>query len=802
MAALVTMEINSGMKYWYLLLLTIAVMFHGNLTAQPGTPCLATKKIIYHSSKAGEVFLVWGTNYWQTPASQLLPKNSFLKNKYACTPLDRSGSNYSTSITLPCDSRLDYYFWIPKNAKGKEVDGWDTNNDNNYYTPTNGNEVVELTDSNLKFYLKPFSLIQKGKLFFILSLIVFVFAIAWYQRTRSFKLYNFLPGLWIAALVLMALSRYEIVSTGQQSFWIDIGALFPDLLWLGGIFLCSALLQSIVRNKNAATITLLIAYASILFLTILISLLNIEVVKQLGTPFNYKWLYYSDFLKGNDAQVGASKTLTSWYIKNLVALLSSFLLLGVGLAILFSQFRFSKKWRTGIYCLMLLLFILSYVCYCKLHVRSSKVQTPVYAFMSSLIDPPGKAKLSGMQVPDSVEKYIIDAHNQSVNGRYDSLHVIDNIIVFVSESTPAQLISLYDSGFQCTPALKKWQPISRMYTNMYAHIPSTPNSMLSLLSGIYPMIDYRSALLEKVQLPKPSLPQLLKSKEWKTSLFFSSDLDYAGMRKYAADQNFETIEDNRSIPCNRSFRITQSNIDGLDDSCMVGRYLNWLQNSPGQKTFSLLWTNQTHNPYYTNNNDHYSPNETLNRYLNALHHTDKVFDQLMSSLNKTRQLEKTLVFFLADHGEAFNTHDQKLHASKVYEENVHIPCLVFNPILFNGSRDENIFGLIDIAPSIAHVLGIKKPSIWQGKSLLDKNNFSRAFFISPYTDLIMGTRNSHWKYIYNVDTEEEELYDLQTDPGELNNRMNEFPQIAKQEKEMLGGWLHFVDHTYKAWSKN
>jgi arylsulfatase A-like enzyme len=66
----------------------------------------------------------------------------------------------------------------------------------------------------------------------------------------------------------------------------------------------------------------------------------------------------------------------------------------------------------------------------------------------------------------------------------------------------------------------------------------------------------------------------------------------------------------------------------------------------------------------------------------------------------------------------------------------------------------------------------------------------------------MGTRHGKWKYIYNVDTEDEELFDLSTDPGELNNRKNMFPQIADQEKEMLGGWLQFVDRKYKSWTKN
>jgi arylsulfatase A-like enzyme len=790
------------MKSRKFFLFLLAITFHIGSQAQTGHSCLSTKKIIYHSSKAAEVYLVWGINYWQTPPSGLLPKNSIIKNKFAYSPLVRSKDNYTISITIPCDTRLDYYFYISKDNEGKEVDGWDTNNNNNYYTVSGSNESIELSDSKLKFFHKPFSIIEKGKLFLFVSFLSFLITIAWYYKTRQINTFQFLPGLFFSALVFIILSRFEISGFSHLTLPISIGTLFQDLLWLALVLLCTALLEYIFKNKKRFPISIMISYGFIVFTTLCISLLNIEVVRQLGTPFSYKWLYYSDFLKGNDAQVGAAKTLTTWYIKNLLAILSSFVLLGFALAIVFSQFPRVKAGKIVFYSMVFFTVIISYGFSRNVHLPSSKVQNPVFAFVSSLVDPPGKSKLSKLPIPDSVKSYFIHIEAPVKNTIYDSLHPIDNVIVFVSESTPAQYISLYDSTFECTPALKKWESISRMYTNMYAHIPSTPNSMLSILSGIYPMIDFRSALLEKIHLPAPSLPQLLGSKDWKTSLFFSSDLDYAGMRNYATAQNFTTVEDNRSIPCKQSYTVTHSNIDGLDDSCIVTRYLGWLENTQGQKTFSMIWTNQTHNPYYSSTNIQYSSDETLNRYLNALHHTDQVFDQLMTALSQTGKLNKTLVIFIADHGEAFNTHDQKLHASKVYEENVHIPCILYNPLLFNGERNKDISGLIDIAPSVAHVLGINKPSHWQGKSLLaNKNNPGRTFFISPYTDLIMGTRHGQWKYIYNVDTEEEELFDLETDPAELNNRKSEFSQIALQEKQMLAGWLQYVDGNYKAWSK-
>lgn len=219
-----------------------------------------------------------------------------------------------------------------------------------------------------------------------------------------------------------------------------------------------------------------------------------------------------------------------------------------------------------------------------------------------------------------------------------------------------------------------------------------------------------------------------------------------------------------------------------------------------KKKFSMFWTNQTHYPYYTNTDTSYTKeNDNLNRYLNALHHTDKVFGELMTELKKRNELKSTLVIFVADHGEAFNTHYQTLHASRVYEENVHIPCILFNPVFYKGQYDNNIHGLIDIDVTIANLLGLQKPKEWQGKSLFDTTKDGRTFFISPYTDLILGTRNKNWKYIYDADTKENELYNLATDPKELFNVSDRYPEVVKKEHEILIAWVQYIHKKYAQW---
>ncbi|TGR89203.1 hypothetical protein EN834_36835, partial [bacterium M00.F.Ca.ET.191.01.1.1] len=70
-----------------------------------------------------------------------------------------------------------------------------------------------------------------------------------------------------------------------------------------------------------------------------------------------------------------------------------------------------------------------------------------------------------------------------------------------------------------------------------------------------------------------------------------------------------------------------------------------------------------------------------------------------------------------DHGEAFGEHDDYVHASAIYEENVHIPLIMINKHLFHDQVVQSVGGIVDIAPTILDILGLPLPKQWQGRSL-------------------------------------------------------------------------------------
>jgi lipoteichoic acid synthase len=144
-----------------------------------------------------------------------------------------------------------------------------------------------------------------------------------------------------------------------------------------------------------------------------------------------------------------------------------------------------------------------------------------------------------------------------------------------------------------------------------------------------------------------------------------------------------------------------------------------------------------------------------------------------------------------DHGEAFGTHGQFTHASNIYEENLKVPCLLINPKMFNGERDPRIAGMIDVAPTITHLLKLPLPKEWQGNSLLGNYKRDHTFFIGPYSDFQFGSRFNNWKLIYNATTNQYSLFDIIKDPGETKNVADKNKKLVENEFELMAGWVQF-----------
>ncbi len=708
---------------------------------------------------------------------------------------------FFVTISLPEKTNMNYMFWVPIDNKGDSTDGWDTYGEMTYSSTFDKNRNIHINDDALWMPEKKigFDILKSGWQFLYALVGLSAVLLIVFRKQLYMKKVHVLTGILLLYVIVIFLIRLQMNHMEKIHHWKIFGAIFPDLLLL--LFISIIFYPLIYLLKNYNRLKSLVVVVLILFslFSILFSLLNIEIVRQLGRPLNYQWLYYSDFMKGTDAKNAIAYNFSSQLKLNMTLILGGILIFGFSYSFLPAPGRNQVK---AIFILIgVSLLSLSFYQYKTIRYDKAKTANPVAELVQSVISTQQKPQLFSMKISKKVQQVIESYHSNSVAEKLDTAGLITNVVLFVLESTPKNMVSIYDSTYNVTPNLLKWKSISTAFTNMYSHIPSTSNSMATMISGIYPLISYKSIINEYSKNALPSISSELKNKSWKTSLFSSADLTFGNMEAFAKKYDFTTTGDSKTILCNYpKFQVTNTLLDGLDDKCIAYQYLIWYDTLSNEKKFSILWTNQTHYPYFVHAEKevkYIKGNIEFNRYLNALKSVDEAFGILMDGLQKRNALNNSLIIVVGDHGEAFGTHDQTGHGNKIYEENVNIPCIIYNPVFCKGTMSDVIAGLIDITPTIVHVLGLTKSGEWEGKSLFSKIANGRTFFISPYSDFLFGTRSGEWKYIYNATVNKEELYNLKTDPYELTDLSKQYKEVAQREYEMLGGWVQFHNKRLK-----
>lgn len=198
-----------------------------------------------------------------------------------------------------------------------------------------------------------------------------------------------------------------------------------------------------------------------------------------------------------------------------------------------------------------------------------------------------------------------------------------------------------------------------------------------------------------------------------------------------------------------------------------------------------------------------SSDETILDRWRMLAAVDESMGALFNALEQTGQLDNTLIVFTSDEGYFYGEHGLSVERRLAYEESIRIPLLMRYPRLIKqGTQRQQVVLTVDLAPTFLDVAGAKVPATMQGRSLVpllkkDGPALHDAFLIEYYTDRVfprvkdMGyqaVRTPEWKYIHYVDLKGmDELYDLQTDPYEMHNRIGEAeagPALAQMKSEL------------------
>jgi arylsulfatase len=156
-------------------------------------------------------------------------------------------------------------------------------------------------------------------------------------------------------------------------------------------------------------------------------------------------------------------------------------------------------------------------------------------------------------------------------------------------------------------------------------------------------------------------------------------------------------------------------------------------------------------------------------------------------------LDNTVVVFTADHGEMLGDHGLLLKGSYMYDQVVHTPLLFAGPGVPGGVRVDSLTESVDIAPTVAELLGFPLPYA-QGKSLKHLfGNPKAAHKTAVHSEFptVKMVRTATHKLVHYPGAGYGELYDLSRDPDEYDNVYDDASQTEARGRmyKQLADWL-------------
>jgi arylsulfatase A-like enzyme/Flp pilus assembly protein TadD len=340
----------------------------------------------------------------------------------------------------------------------------------------------------------------------------------------------------------------------------------------------------------------------------------------------------------------------------------------------------------------------------------------------------------------------------------------------------------YTSGK--TPVLDAFARESVLFRRAYAHAPQTMPSHASMFTGLLPF-DHgvRDNIGFTLAADKPSLPALLQQSGYRTGGFVSS---YVLRPETGIGRGFDTYNaEFPQVAADRSPALVQR--PGEQTLTAATRWLDTLADG---KFFLFFHIYEPHTPYRPP-----SRFESLAPYDGEVAYADEIVGRLFEDLKRRGWYENATIVVLSDHGEGLGDHGELEHGLFVYDEVVRVPWIM--KLAGNRSAGRTVDAPvqhIDLLPTIAAMANIAPPVGLRGRDLGPA--LSGLAALPPqgiYSEALYPRYHFGWSELVALTDDRyrfikaprDELYDLERDPDEKQNIVQERGQAASAMRSAL-----------------
>lgn len=195
-------------------------------------------------------------------------------------------------------------------------------------------------------------------------------------------------------------------------------------------------------------------------------------------------------------------------------------------------------------------------------------------------------------------------------------------------------------------------------------------------------------------------------------------------------------------------------------------------------------------------------------YDEKIQRADARFRQFLDAFEKLGVSDRTLFVLTSDHGTEVYEHRRLDHGFTLYDEQLRVPLIVKLPGRSEERRIDHRISSIDVMPTILDLLDVDAAGVkeqFRGVSLVpaihgtppNRDCFSESDY-REYTFKRSIISPDGWKLIATMESKRRELFDLNTDPGELNDVSEKHPERVRELEARLFAHYKRIGHDLAA----
>ena len=396
----------------------------------------------------------------------------------------------------------------------------------------------------------------------------------------------------------------------------------------------------------------------------------------------------------------------------------------------------------------------------------------------------------------------------------------ENVIVVLVDTVRTQNLGVYGYERDNTPRLAALAREGFLFEDLRSQAPCTYPSANSILTGrdgthFWVQEGRRIGIPEGI----PSLAEILGERGWSTAAVSASPI----VRKSPSEHNPHGGFD-------RGFEIFDEKCLWNRASCVNDRALEHLESLPEPFLLYLHYMDP-HDPYRPPSHRFSSPGfqgepfvergdpnpiaeglygegsdadppvspsglEHLTRlYDDEIAYFDERLGNLIDELSSRGLLERSILAVISDHGEEFLEHGHIKHCHTLYDTEIHTPMILRIPGARNPRRVSALAQNLDLVPTVLDYLGVETGLPLDGRSLrplIESGTPVHDRVFSAYGDL-RAVHAGDYKLLMNLRTEEVELYEMSSDPGETTDVAGRHPAKVRELQRALSRWIREVE---------